>query len=488
MSTPETLAGQFLISIDAPRGADGWHCHRLDDLYLTASPATAVIPAFDGNGHKIGMLIGAPIDLEKLEVLGNEYHIDASLERSDDLNDFVERYVYNLAGSFLFVLSAMGKRRVYLDANGSLSLVYDPQSGIAGATAAAMLTQLHYRQRFRASLYKELDVDHAGWFTAGLTAHTGIQRLLCNHYLDLDSWTAYRHWPIAPINVSSDPASTFAKICDRITRSIQTYARAGQTSVALTAGNDSRLLLACCRHMRQDVSFVTVDAPGAEVDVACAARLAREFGLDHEVLPYKEASAAQADLWRLRTGHCLGGTNVWMHPSVQPLEGRCFVGGLGGEIGRGFLWLSAQHDTPLSANGLVARLKLPQNAEVVRAVETWLEPVSHYDTLFKLDLAYMELRMSCWGFADSYVKPLQNEVHPMVSRANYVDMLSIPADLRRNKDIFLDAIRHLWPDVLRAPINRFGDRRDVVAPVSAALRNPRKASKKVLQLIGAIRW
>jgi len=481
------LDGQFVVSTDQRPCPEGWHVHRVGEAWLNISPVTPAIPVLDRDGNRVGLLLGTAIDLDRSCVLEDSYVADGRLTGIDDVDRFVDDHIYRLSGCFLFILSARGVNRIYLDADGSLSIVYDPEARAAGATAAALLDADEYRRRFRSKLYETLDVDNAGWFTAGLTAHEGINRLLCNHYLDLDDWTATRHWPLGPIAVSSDPKATYARICDRITRTIEILARGGDTGIALTAGSDSRLLLACSRRLVDDVSFVTVKARGGDVDVACAIRLAREFGLRHELLPFREATKAQAELWKLRAGHCVGGNNVLMHPSVEPMEGRYFVGGLGGEVGRGFLWLNADEDTPLDTSGLVARLKLPQNEEVLAAVEAWLKPLSGYDTLFKLDIAYLELRMSCWGFCDSYVKPRQKELHPMISRDNYVDMLSIPAELRRKNDICMNAIRTMWPEVLNSPINKYGNYKDYLRPLENAIKNPRKVSKKVAQLVRAWR-
>ncbi|KQV70491.1 hypothetical protein ASC90_09245 [Rhizobium sp. Root1220] len=413
--------------------------------------------------------------------------MDCRLDDVRNLDDFVEKNIYRLTGSFLFILSALGSRRIYLDADGTLSVVYDQEARVAGATASVLLDTDEYQRRFRAELYKTLDVEDAGWFTAGLTAHEGITRLLCNHYLDLDNWTTRRHWPVAPIEISKDPASVCARICDRISQTTQILARAGSTSVALTAGNDSRLLLACSRQLLANLTFVTVAAPTADMDVACAKRLARQFGLRHDVLPYREATVAEADLWRFRAGHCVGGNNVKMHPSVEPLEGQYFIGGLGGEVGRGFLWLNAKQDTAIDAKGLVARLKLARTAEVVEAVDAWLAPLAHFDTFLILDLAYLELRMSTWGFCDSYVKPRHHEIHPIISRANYVDMLSLPPELRRKGDIYFQAIEARWKEISKVPINKYGNYKDILRPAKEAIRNPKRASRKVMQIVGAWR-
>jgi hypothetical protein len=482
----DQLAGQFVVSNEAEPRFHDWDQFQLGSVHLALAPHTKSVPVLDSDGKQIGVLLGTPIDLTQRRLILDEYTISAKFEEADDIDNFVETHIYRLTGSFLFILSTPAKRRIYLDANGTISLVYDGQARVAGATAAALLTGDQYQQRFRAKLYKTLDVENAGWFTGNLTAHVGINRLLCNHYLDLDTWTAKRHWPASPIAASPDPTSTCARIFARVKQTIEVLARTGETSVALTAGSDSRLLLSCCRTLLGEVSFVTVKAPNADIDIDCAKRLALKFKLPHQVLPYREATPAQADLWRLRAGHCVGGNNVKMHPSVQPLEGRYFVGGLGGEVGRGFLWLNAKPDTVIDATGLVSRLKLPQNEEILQSVEDWIAPISHFDGLMILDLAYIELRMSSWGFCDSYVKPNQRELHPMISRANYVDMLSLPPEVRRKGEIYFRQIERSWKEISKIPINKYGNYRDVLTPALSAIRNPKRAYRKAVQIIEAL--
>jgi hypothetical protein len=116
------------------------------------------------------------------------------------------------------------------------------------------------------------------------------------------------------------------------------------------------------------------------------------------------------------------------------------------------------------------------------AVKEWLHPLDHYDALVKLDLAYMELRMSCWGFADSYALPKQLEIHPLISRRIYCAMLSLPADMRKNNGMTLACIEREWPALLTLPINKYGDLRDTVIPIRQAIANPRSAMRKIRQL------
>jgi hypothetical protein len=473
----KNLDGQFTISAHRVPCREGWRTFKLGGLNLNLAPGVRPV-SVHRNGERIGVLLGNPIDLDTGRVVRTCHDIAGDLEKA----------IYRLAGSWLFVLSHDGVNRVYLDANGMLSLVYDREAGIAGSTAAAILTDEQYRSRFRDELYRKLDIEHDGWFPADLTAHAGVDRLLANHYLDLDTMRAARHWPKAPFPVDEDVAAAGGRICARVTRTVAALAADGQTAVALTAGNDTRLLLACCRPLVNDVSFATVEAPksnGGSVDVDIATRLARGLRLSHELLPYVGATNEQAELWRLRAGHSVGGVNVAMHPSVSPLDGRTLVGGVGGELGRGFLWLGATRDTRLDASGLVARLKLPQEPRVLSAVAAWLDGLQPYgfDTLALLDLAYIELRMSGWGFADTYAYPAQRNVCPFVSRDNYVDMLSMPVEARRGNAWFRQAVADLWPQLLNYPINRYGDHRDMLHKVTNIVRNPGRAVRKIEQIV-----
>lgn len=473
-------SGQFLVT-ERTVLLRGSARHDLATLAVTAFGDVPVAEVRDGSGAIVGALIGTPIDIDSGTLPGT-LTIDTTIDRAN-VDDWVERHIYRLAGSFLLVLDAAGCRRIYLDADGSKSLVYDPSAKVAGATAMALLDKAEYWRRLQTRLHRRLEVDQTGWFPAGLTAHAGISRLLCNHYLDLDTWEQHRHWPVAPIAETTNASAAFDDMLGRIRQMVSVLRIQGPVKVALTAGMDSRFVLSGLRTIAGNLDFVTVAAPRAGLDVASAQALSRKFALRHDVLPYRRASPAQAQGWQIRAGHCVTGANMTMHPSVEPLAGQCFLGGLGGEVGRGFLWLGATQATMVDARSIVARLKLPPEPEVVAAVARWLEPIAHLETLLKLDLAYLELRMGSWAFADAYANPVQKELHPMISRANFCAMLSVPPELRRNGAVFQDAIARAWPEILELPINRYGNWRDTAKRVTDAVSSPSRVARKLRQIV-----
>jgi hypothetical protein len=474
--------GQFFVSGDKRSLKLEAARHKLGPIFVDIFRGAKIVEAYDRSAQPVGLFVGTLIDTDREVVIDDRVVFDAEICEVKDIDQFVEKQIYRFAGTFLFFLNMLDQRRIYLDANGTKSLVYDPVERVAAATTSLLLSSEDYQEKFLADLYYACGVDGDGWFTGGLTAHRGIRRLLCNHYLDLDSWKAVRHWPNAPLTESVNPGAEIVTIAEQVKRAIRALTNGRGVFVALTAGNETRLLLSCCRDLLQKVTFVTVAASGAALEVVRAKELASRFGLSHETLPYVKANKSQVEVWERRTSHCISGANKIMHPSVAPLDGGVFIGGLGGEIGRGFLWLGSERSDAIDAIEIMDRLKLARHPDVLAAVKEWLHPLEHYDALVKLDLAYMELRMSCWGFADSYALPKQLEIHPLISRRIYCAMLSLPANMRRNNGMTLLCIKREWPELLSLPINRYGDLRDRVAPIRRAIANPRRAMRKIRQL------
>lgn len=483
---PESFEGQFLICADTD-ALSQTATHRLTRTALAVQAPLPVVTVEDAAGRAVGLLLGVPIS-EEGRILRDRHRLD--LHWSGDVDALVESEIYVLAGSFVFVLDDGDHRRLYLDACGSLSAVYDPERRRAAATSLQLLDPDEAQARFRARMYDALHIARDGWFPAGLTAHEGIWRLMPNHYLDLDSFEMRRHWPCEPIARAPAPEAACSTILSEMRRTMSAAAAQGPAYVSLTAGNETRMLVAAGREMRDALTFVTVRAEGVELDRIRAEELASRFDLEHRIIPLREADGAAAQDWHARTGYTFGGPHMRTHPTTHALRDReFFIGGLGGEIGRGFFWRATDDDgTPLDPDGLWARMGLPPQPEILPHVARWLDGVRHLPTLLQLDLAYLELRMGCWGFAPSYASVTPLRLHPLISRRSFVAMLSLPPDWRRMQDrsnrMIQAVVRQGWPELLDLPISRYGDYRDRTGLVLRALRQPHLVTKKLRKMFG----
>jgi hypothetical protein len=455
---------QFVVARGLLAGEDFAAQIRLAEYTVGVFPGVPFHRVLDAEGGCIGLFLGYVIDYANRRRRAGDLHVDGldgldAAARARRLEDFA----FGFGGRWVFLHIDDAVQRIYLDAGGSESLVYDPSARRAASTTGLLLDDAEYAERFDAALHRFLGVSEAGWFPSGMTAHRGIRRLLCNHFLDLSTWQPTRHWPTSDIQWTADPRGHCLRIAAIARMTCETLAASHSTCVALTAGNESRLLLAACREFAADIEFITVDVPRAEIDVYQAARLAARFRLRHRTLPERRAAPAQERAWQYAASHCIGGANLHYHPAIEPLRSRdYFLGGLGGEVGRAFFWHRDDKETrTLDARLLLTRFHLPVDERVVEATEAWLESVRPFNALTQLDLAYLELRMSAWAFAQSYAQDaIVDHLHPLICRETYRLMLELPPDAKRRSRFILEGIEALWPELLAIPINRYGDDRD----------------------------
>ena len=99
--------------------------------------------------------------------------------------------------------------------------------------------------------------------------------------LDLETWSSRRFWPTTPFERTL-PGEGIEKIADVLTATMKARRRPGvpKPNVAITAGFDSRALLACSRGCRDRMRFFTAALPdlSGRIDARAAPRLAAQFG------------------------------------------------------------------------------------------------------------------------------------------------------------------------------------------------------------------
>lgn len=485
---PRSFAGQFVIGhADRMPDLGLGETRLLNTLAITTIGQLPVTPVHDNAGRLVGALLGYPVDYRREQVIKGSLKLDFAWPAPTDVDDAVEEAVYGYGGKFIFVLDDTQLARVYLDAGGSLSAVFDPERRLCAATTGLLLNPSEYQARFNQSVYDYLRVVDEGWFPAGLTAHRGIGRILSNHYFDLDDGVQHRHWPREPLVAAADPDEACAVINAVVARTIKTLLASGTVATTLTAGSETRLVLGACKAFKDSLRLFTLSGVDeTELDALRAQQLARAFGLKHSILPIRFAEDDGVEQWCARTSQCIAGPNSRSYPSIDPIaEFTFFTGGVGGETGRGFFWRAT--DTPdliLDARGLTARMGMPVHEDVVAAVDLWLQALPDLDVYHKLDLAFVELRLGCWGFSQAYASPEICEIQPLVSRESFVAMLSLPTDWRRSNRMITRCIELSWPELLEMPINAYGDLRDFGRPFMRALRNPRLILKKLRKKFG----
>ncbi len=480
---------QFTIGRSTPK-RPGWiECLTVGDFSVHLYPEAEIVPVHDSANDRVGLFVGHVIDTDARQVVSGQLTFDppsssaAGVADDGALDRAVEDFAYRYGGSWLFLLGA-GVNRLYVDCTGSRSVVFSPEQQTAAATTGLLLNDDEYQHAFRSDLYADLGVEDAGWFPGGYTAHRGVHRLLPNHYLSLDTWTTHRHWPVDSIpNLSVEAASQI--VSDITLRGSQAIVESGLTLQGLTGGTETRFMLAANRALTDNLSFVTLAGPTAKRDMTLASRVVELTGINHRFLELRQADSQEQTDWLFKAGHCITGNNMVNHPSLAPLSNYdALLGGLGGEVGRAFFWRPTDStSTKLSAATIAARFGMPQHHDVVDATERWFEPMAAMDPLLVLDLAYLELRLGPWAFAQKYTTSYVNHVYPMVHRQAYEALLGLSAEHKRSSAFITEGIRQSWPELLSVPINEYGDYRDHLE-VLAKVTNPRLVATKLRKRLG----
>lgn len=267
--TSMDLVGQFVLCRTKEAIPERWDVRRNGDWYLGSHPSIPITDIVDADSSRIGWLMGWPLGIHAQLTRGN-LRFDV-LPNSANAPEQFESALYNYGGRYAAVLLAGDCQRLYLDPMGSLATVYAPERGVAGSTPSALPPDAGRKNDFE-YVWNTHDDAHDFWVPFGLTSVSGIERLLPNHYLDIDRWETRRHWPQGDIAQATDVEATVRNIANQLQRNIEAVLDTGKGYIGLTAGRDTRVLLACGRNLLDRLELFTLAVPNAsgQLDIQIA--------------------------------------------------------------------------------------------------------------------------------------------------------------------------------------------------------------------------
>lgn len=453
-------------------------------FWLEPGPGLGCFPAHDSMGRPVGVILGQVIDLRRRTVVDGVWQAPVAL--TGDLDGFAEQVLWSLGGNFLWIFVAEGVERIYPDCSAQLPCVWDAAAGVAGSTAHALFDDATYNERFDKSEYDLLGVDGEGWFPAGQTAHRGLDRLLPCHYLNLADWTAHRFWSVANVEKTTVPRESVHNLVELVRAQMEALLTTRKTlALGLTAGRETRTLLACARPLVDRIeTFTVVGTDRHMTDSVIARRIASEFHISHRELQRTTATSEQRELFVRRGGHCNADSNSWFHPSAWPIaESHIMVGGTGGEVGRCFFWrASDRDDTKITPQLLVNRLGLAATPSLRRSVEKWLDGLPPMNALQILDQAYLELRMGSWHGVQFCCNPTITRISPLLTYPCVEILLALPDDWKRQSRFVDETISTHWPELLRIPFNSLGWLQDGILNVQKIMNDPSIVWKRLRKM------
>ena len=461
-------AGQFLLGPRKPEGLYGWQSYPLAvDLHLTAHPSLTITRVTHGAKSltSIGVLLdpSAP-DADDREIL------EALFERFTSLDALIESTV-RLGGRWAIVAVGDGQRHLFNDALGLRQAFHTPegapsrwalsQPGLAIALDLFQLTPDRAALDFLDSYEFRSHLEYR--WPASASPFNELKRLLPNHVLDLSNGAVRRYWPCARLE-QKEPE----RVVDEVRHLLEGQVRAAQRRfdllVAVTAGIDSRLVLAACRDLRERVGFVTVrqsrmadDNP----DLHVPARLLSQLGLKHDIV--RAPVSMSPDFSRTFKRNAFMAHDHYGADAEAILSRfqrrKAVITGSGAEIGR----CSFRSDLPfaewrrITPSHLARLQRMGNQGFALQHFAAWLSESRERRNVKLLDLFEWEQGHGSWLAATQLEFDIawREIITPYNCRALLLALLSVPERFRQapNYTLFRMLIKELWPEVLCEPIN-----------------------------------
>lgn len=295
------------------------------------------------------------------------------------------------------------------------------------------------------------------------TQYQGCTHLLPNHLLDLSDLVSRRFFP-ADERCRLESEAVVPEAVAILNGTLLAITNRSRARMGLTAGYDSRVLLAVARHFLQYIDLY-VDRHGDiawdHMDVHTPRKITKTLGLAFEVSDSSEPPTEDfiqvmehsigeyRDLPKLRATYSAwkNGRHSWS------------VNGTGAEICRNFFDKSGNVNAENVTLDLMVRL-LPgaKDLFVRQEIAAWWHELNEHGLLgyHPLDFLYWEQRMGNWGAKGSAEWEIASEV---ISPFNNRRLLTLLLGTERRYrtlpefEVFRAMIRDAWPELLREPFN-----------------------------------
>ncbi|BAU49252.1 hypothetical protein SVA_2704 [Sulfurifustis variabilis] len=457
---------QFLLGPRFVEHLAQWRRKRVAGRFsLTLHPSLACTQVADA-GREL-TLIGHILDPRRPEA-GNAEILQALLSRFRTREDLVDattgyggRWLLIAARgqeSFLFH-DALGLRQVfYTDPASTGELWAVSQPGIA-AEALALAPDEQALDYMDTETYRR--TNEYRWPGTAST-FTGLRHLPPNHRLDLATGASHRYWPSKPLDTFTLDAAV-----ERLLALVPGLVRAAtarfDVALSLTAGVDSRFVLAAARDLVDRLRFVTVRQgrlPDGHPDVEIPARLLARLGLPHDVISATSTMSPEFSLRFKRNVY--RAHDHYGHDAEAILDyygrTRAVLTGSGAEVGRRPFRTKLPHaDRVRLTPETLAWLEYGSTHPfLVKHFAEWLDGARGQEHVKLLDLFEWEQDYGNW-LAQTQLEfdvAWREIVTPYNCRAVLATLLGTP-ERYRGPDALLwrEFIRRAWPELLAEPIN-----------------------------------
>jgi hypothetical protein len=456
------LRGHYLVTREPITVPEGWTATattRWSCLTRTGDAVHAVV----GPGGPDLVLIGYIID--PAGPSATDADILRSLRAGYEGPGSITAGLHGLSGRFVLLVDAADETYVFHDACG-LRAVYHQRTDQGPVIASDPAVLVHLlgapltpRTSWRTALARD---DVEWWLPSGMSLVDGVGHLPPNHFLRCSTGVAERFYPYGDSAAFVGEGGVVASAAALLRGSVAAAAHRWRLALAITAGVDSRTVLAASREHIDDIALYTLQlGPGStpSPDVRIGGELARAVGAEHQVLRPSAPSPEFAEAFEQSTvsaHYDRRGANIWS--TAQAFPDTVVLNGNGLEVARCFYYAAGTHAPVTDAGRLLDLVTGWRSVDAIAdRMREWLADANNVcETIDVLDLFYWEHRMGGWASQNFMESGIAHEVFPPFNnRALLESLLTVPAARRHAPDypLFRELWRAMWPELLEPPVN-----------------------------------
>jgi len=461
---------QFLFTTTECLKLGEWKHNTIDTYNLYVHPDLDHYIVRGEDNQSLVVLIGYIINPEQPEETDHEI-VTRLCARESLTEESIARFLYPMSGRFVLIVKTPDKFLVFHDCCGLRTVFFANHDGYTHIASDPLLLGLAIPlikgkkwDDYQASIHKKENDEH--WIPAGGSLYDNVFHLIPNHYLNVSNSEQIRFWPNRKISAySTDEASQKAALI--LSGSILAASKRFKLALPLTAGWDSRAVLAASRHVASDLFLYTLQygaLTSGSYDLRIPAKLLSRLGYEHHLIECGKDAYDEEFMSVYMANSAMAHFFDWGKIAFSlyqkyPSDMVCLKGA-GAGIVRCNYYSSGKHDPILNSDQLLGLVPGWDKLSFVReSMEKWfiqakeIHAISSYDIL---DLFCWEQRVGNWQSQSQVEWDIALEQFTPFSNRELLDTLLGVKTADRcypGYIVFEKMIVKLWPEVMKEPIN-----------------------------------
>lgn len=469
---------------------DDWTQTRVNGYYFLSTQKDLEINQVNRYGKEL-TLIGYIINPH--EPSNTNYDcLEAIFNKCATINDLInELYIYS--GRFIIIGSFNNEIYIVTDPCGLRQVYYTSKEGklwfASQPNILADYLDIPKRQDgelnsfITSSIYEGSERSWVG----DDCIYESVYHLMPNHYYDVQSRSVERYW------VNRDRENTFqvavSKAANILKGSMDAISKRGELIQGLTAGWDSRMLLAASRDVKDDIQYYNSLANNIfkrNADLKIALKLSEDLNLKLHVID--QLDDVREDIEDKIKHDVTQGRDIKKTRTIQyfydNFQGKINVNGNISEIVRNFY--GTTHPS-IDVDYLVGLTGYDNVPFVRNHIIKWMEniPAHILEDIEFPDLLYWEQKMGNWCAMQKAEQDIAIEdFSPFNNRQLLMTLYCVEKKYRKPGSyiLYIKIMEKLWKDTLSQPINPEGLRDHMIKLAKKLMSNEMRI--KVKKLIG----